>query len=157
MSVSAEPVFHIAVCRDVQASPETVYDLITDLTRIGEHSPETVSASWIEGDSAAVGSRFKGRNKMGFLTWTTVSTVLAAEPGRVFSFSTSSSDTTWTYTLEPVPHGTRVTETMQKDGDQPGPIRVLQRLAGVSDRHAHLRAGMTTTLERVAASAEKGI
>ena len=73
-----------------------------------------------------------------------------------FSFSTSApSRSTWTYTLEPIPDGTRVTETMRKDGDQPGPIRAMQRLAGVRDRQAHLAAGMTTTLERLAASAEK--
>jgi hypothetical protein len=31
---------------------------------------------------------------------------------------------------------------------------VLQRLAGVTDRAEHLRAGMTATLERLAAIAE---
>lgn len=158
MGVTTQPVFHIAVSRDVAAPPDVVYALITDLTRVGEHSPETVSAWWVEGDSAGVGARFKGRNKLGFMSWSTVSTVIAAERGRLFSFATSApSHTTWTYTLEATACGTRVTETMRKDGEQLGPIRAMQRLAGVRDRHAHLQAGMTTTLERLAASAEKEI
>lgn len=47
--------------------------------------------------------------------------------------------------------GTRVTESMTKDEEQPLPIRVLQRFVGrVTDREAHLRAGMEQTLERLA-------
>ena len=158
MSVITQPVFHIEVSRDIAAPPDDVYALLTDLNRVGQHSPETVSASWLDGGSVGVGARFRGRNRLGLLCWSTVSTVLAAEPGRRFSFVTSApSRTTWTYTLEPTTGGTRVTETMRKDDEQPGHIRALQRLAGVRDRRAHLDAGMTTTLERLAASADKEI
>ena len=153
---ASTPAFDISVTREVAASPEAVYALIADVTRVGEHSPETVSAQWVEGTPTEVGARFKGRNKLGFLSWTTVSTVVTAEPGRRFVFETSApSRTTWSYVLEPTAGGTRVTESMRKDGGQPAPIRVLQRLAGVRDRHAHLHAAMTTTLQRLAASAEK--
>ena len=43
MSVTTEPVFDIAVSRDVGAPPDVLYGLITDLTKVGEHSPETIS------------------------------------------------------------------------------------------------------------------
>lgn len=153
----SQPVFDITVTREIAAPPERLYDLLTDLSRVGELSPEAVSARWVEGDGPAVGARFKGRNKLGrFVSWTTVCTVRQAEPGRRFVFETSApSRTTWSYTFEPVAGGTRVTEAMTKDHEQPAPIRALQRLAGVSDRQAHLRSGMTTTLanlDRLAAT-----
>jgi len=75
MSVTTEPVFDIAVSRDVGAPPDVLYGLITDLTKVGEHSPETISASWIEGDTARVGSRFKRseRRSVDQLSWLGIS------------------------------------------------------------------------------------
>ena len=64
------------------------------------------------------------------------------------------SGATWTYTFDPVPGGVQVTESMRQDRPSPFLIRMLQRRAGVTDRAANLRAGMTTTLERVAVAAE---
>jgi hypothetical protein len=59
--------------------------------------------------------------------------------------------TTWRYELASVKGGTEVTETMTKAGAQYAPIRWTQNLVGVRDRGAHLRAGMQTTLDRLAA------
>ncbi|MDO9457832.1 SRPBCC family protein [Nocardioides sp.] len=148
-----QPAFAVAATRHVAAPPEAVWSLVADVTRVGEHSPETVRARWLTGSPAAVGATFEGRNRLGFLTWSTVATVTAADPGRRFAFTTSApSLTTWTYTFEPAAGGTLVTESMRKEHPQPAPIRWLQRLAGVRDRAAHLEAGMTTTLERLAAT-----
>ena len=40
---------------DIQASPEAVYDLISDLPRMGEWSPENIGGEWQDG--AAAGGR----------------------------------------------------------------------------------------------------
>ena len=81
--------------------------------------------------------------------------VTRAEPGRAFGFDVPPpSRSSWLFEIEPAPGGCRVTESMQRDGAQPLPIRVLQRLAGVTDRAEHLRAGMVATLDRLAAVAE---
>lgn len=151
--MTAPPALSVTVTREVAAPPDDLYALVTDLGTVGDRSPETLSARWLSG-SGEVGSTFKGRNRLGFLTWSTVSTVTEAVPGTRFSFTTSApSRSTWTYTFEPVDGGTRVTESMRKDDRQPAPIRWMQRLAGVRDRSAHLEAGMTTTLERLASAA----
>ena len=147
------PAFDLTVSRVIPAEPQALYAIVTEVGRMGELSPETRSTQWVEGDGPVVGARFKGRNKLGWLSWTTIATVTEAEPGARFAFEISPpSRTTWTYTFEAVPGGTRVTESMRKDSDQPAPIRLLQRLAGVRDRREHLRAGMTTTLERLEAA-----
>jgi len=48
----------------VRASAEMVYDRISDVTRMGEWSPENQGGEWLDGATgAAVGARFRSRNK----------------------------------------------------------------------------------------------
>src|SRR5687768_14377997 len=54
----------------VEAPPERCYALVTDIGRMGEWSPETVRAQWLDGATApAVGARFRGTNKEGVIRW----------------------------------------------------------------------------------------
>lgn len=147
----------VSVTRVVEAPAEVVYDLLSDVTRMGEFSPENTGAEWLGGATGPlVGARFKGANRLGSLRWTTKPTVTAADRGRLFAFEVPGrAGSTWTYTFDPVPGGVRVTESMHQDRVTPLPIRFLQRRAGVTDRAEHLRAGMALTLDRVAAVAER--
>ncbi len=139
----------------IPARPETVYDLVTDITRMGEWSPETVSARWLDGASkAAVGARFKGTNVLGSTKWVTTPTISAAVRGQVFAFEVpGKSGGQWRYEFEQVPGGTRVVESVHQDRPSPFIIRLLQRKAGVTDRSEHLRQGIATTLTRLSAAA----
>jgi Polyketide cyclase / dehydrase and lipid transport len=142
----------VTVSTVIAANPETLYDLVTDVTNMGHLSPETTSATWI-GDAtvAAPGVRFKGSNAIGKVTWSTKPTITAADHGRRFAFQVPGrSGAHWEYRFDAVDGGTRVTESMSQERRSPAPIRFLQRRAGVTDRAAHLRQGMTTTLERLA-------
>jgi ribosome-associated toxin RatA of RatAB toxin-antitoxin module len=47
----------------VSCSPETLYDMVSDVTRMGEWSPICKSCWWDEGDGPSVGSWFTGRNE----------------------------------------------------------------------------------------------
>src|SRR6202789_439758 len=97
--------------------PERVWDLVSDVTRIGSYSPETFEAEWIEGGTGpAVGAKFRGhvkRNGIGPIYWTTC-TVLECEPGKVFTFGAGAGDKPRRargYRLEPSGDGTDVTES----------------------------------------------
>ena len=72
------------------ASADRVWDLASDITRVGEISPETFEAEWPGGASGPeVGARFRGhvrRNGRGPVYWT-VCTVVACDPGREFAFA----------------------------------------------------------------------
>ncbi len=142
----------------IVAQPERLYGLVSDVTRMGEWSPETVGADWLDGAlGPAVGARFKGRNKRR-LSWATTSTVTAADPGRRFSFATGKApDTTWTYTFAPAGDGTDVTESFEIT-KPPGALgRFLCRLAlGISwsERETDLVRSMEQTLNRLKAEAE---
>lgn len=145
----ARPALSVRVSRTVPAAPDRVYALVSDITRMGEWSPETYAARWRE-----PGRRFTGSNRIGpFYRWRMAATVTEAVPGRVFGFTTAwPSSSTWRYELEPVDGGTRVTESMTRATPQMAAVRAVQRLVGVTDRAAHLRAGMATTLERLDAA-----
>lgn len=145
----------VSVTRTIHARPDTVYDLISDITRMSTFSPETTSAQWLSGaDHAAVGARFKGTNAIGRTRWSTKPTVTAAERGVRFAFTVPGrSGPEWIYLLIPTPGGTRVTESMSQSAASPALIRLLRRAAGVTDREEHLRQGMITTLDRLAAAA----
>jgi uncharacterized protein YndB with AHSA1/START domain len=97
----------------IDAPPEKVYALVSDVTRTGEWSAETHTCVWIDGATgAAVGARFKGSNKRGVLRWSTKPTVTIADPGREFAFDVGK-DTRWSYKLTPKDGGTELTESFE--------------------------------------------
>jgi len=140
------PALHITVNRVIPATPEAVYAVISDVTSIGERSPESRGATWIQR-----GKRFMGYNRIGpFYHWGTLCTVTEATPGRTFAFHVAwPSRTTWRYDLTAVDEGTLVIETMTKQQPQYAPIRWIQSAVGVDDRGTDLRKGMETTLKRL--------
>lgn len=155
MSNAKPQPLQISVERVIEASPETIYHLISDITRMGEWSPECIEASWI-GDATepTVGARFKGKNRLGFSRWTTKPTVTEADPGRTFAFKVpGKAGAFWRYELEATAHGTRVTESMEQEAPLNAFIHFLQRRNGVHDRAANLSQAMTLTLERIDAAA----
>lgn len=145
----------------IEASPEVIYDLVTDVSRMGDWSPECVQGEWLEGTAApAVGARFMGRNRHGFARWSNKPRVTAADRGREFSFVVPDPlghDTTrWTYRFEPVATGTEVTETFELLRDLPLYLRLSDRwFMGVQDRKADLESNMRATLQALKTEAER--
>jgi hypothetical protein len=143
----------------VEAPPGDVYALVSDVTRMGEWSPETTSADWVDGATGPeVGARFKGRNRHGLARWSTTPRVVAADPGREFAFTTTwlgKDNTRWTYRFEPDGSGTRVTESFEMLVDVPWYFTTSERwLMKVKDRKADLEAAMAETLERLKVAVE---
>ena len=152
------PGVHGSVTVSMNADPETIWSLLSDVTRIGSFSPETFEAEWIEGATGpAVGARFRGhvkRNGIGPIYWTTCE-VTESEPGRVFAFHVLTGrrpTNTWKYELAPTPDGTTdVTESFQLAPVLP--LRIYWTLAGWARGRTNER-GMRQTLERVKAQVE---
>lgn len=148
----------VTVDRPIAAPAETVWAMISDVTRMGEWSPETTSCSWIGGSSGpAVGAKFKGRNARGKRSWSTTCVVTECEPGRTFGFLVKGGPLDvahWSYTLtESTDGGCQVTERWE---DRRGRLlkATSKPVSGVSDRVSHNRAGMEATLAALAAAAE---
>jgi putative intracellular protease/amidase len=146
------PALHVSVSRVIPADPLTVCDHLSDITTIGQRSPETHAAKWI-----THGKKFKGYNHIGPLyRWSTVCKVTADVPGRTFAFDVAwPSKTSWRYDLTALNDATEVTLTMTKMQPQAAPVLAIQRLVGVHDRAQHLRTGMDQTLERLAQQVQR--
>jgi hypothetical protein len=133
----------------VEATPEACYALVSDVTRMGEWSPETVRVQWLDGATApVVGARFRGTNKQGIIRWSTKPLILTVEPAREFAFRTK--ETIWRYRFEAEGTGTRITESFEVE-HYPW---FLQIVAPQRRRQPEMVAGMRTTLERIKAVAE---
>ena len=151
---------HDSVSIEIAAPPDRVYELVSDITRMGEWSPETYHCEWKKGATGpAVGARFKAKNKGGRgPSWFNTPVVTAAVPGREFAFNRSGpgiGSYTWRYELEEVPTGTRLTESFTAERPLGKAMTwITMKWTGSSDRDADLREGMTTTLARVKAAAE---
>lgn len=109
-----------SVTVEMAADPHAIYQLVSDVTRIGEWSPECCRAEWLGAAAGpAVGARFKGHNKWKLNRWARVCEVVEAEPGRVFAFRTvpgrgpSADSSTWRYEIESIESGSRVTESYE--------------------------------------------
>jgi ribosome-associated toxin RatA of RatAB toxin-antitoxin module len=98
----------------VQASAETVYDLVSDITRTGEWSPVCKACWWDDENSAGqVGAWFTGRNELPHRTWETRSQVVAAERGREFAWVVGGKFVRWGFTMAPADAGTTLTESWE--------------------------------------------
>lgn len=153
--VTAAGTIHIA------ATPEVIYDLVSDVTRMGEWSPECTKAEWLNGATGpSVGAKFRGRNRHGLMRWTTTPRIVVAEPGREFSFVAPDIlgyDTArWTYRFDPTASGTEVTEVCEILRDLPLFMRWAVRWGmGVEDRKADLEANIRSTLDALKADVER--
>lgn len=99
----------------VDATPEEVYAVVTDVSRVAEWSHECRGAVWLDGASGpAVGVRFRGTNKVDRFGWSRVCTITALEPGRAFAYRTSGGtppdSTDWSFEFRPEGAGTRVVQ-----------------------------------------------
>ncbi|TWG98145.1 polyketide cyclase/dehydrase/lipid transport protein [Nocardioides sp. J9] len=143
----------------VKAPVEEVWALVSDVTRIGEFSPETFEARWTHGATGPeAGARFKGhvkRNGVGPTYWTPC-TVTRCVENEVFEFGVGLDDkpvNTWGYRMATENGGTRVTEYFRLTPSWwiRGYWLVLGRLRGRTNER-----GMRTTLERMKSVLEEG-
>lgn len=97
----------------VARSPEVLYDMVSDVTRMGEWSPVCQACWWDDGDGPRAGAWFTGRNELPERTWETRSQVVAADRGREFAFEVNSGWVRWGYTFTAVDSGTQITESWE--------------------------------------------
>jgi uncharacterized protein YndB with AHSA1/START domain len=149
---------HDSVTVHMAASPERVWELVSDVTRIGRYSPETFEAEWIDGATGpAVGAKFRGhvkRNEKGPVYWTTC-TVSDCEPGKTFAFGVGNKPdaplNVWRYDIVAAGDGCDVTESFTLAPTWA--LKLYWTCLGWA-RGKTNRNGMRRTLERVRDDAE---
>ena len=96
----------------IARSPEDLYDMVSDVTRMGDWSPVCKASWWHEGDGPTVGAHFTGRNELADRTWEMECEVVAAARPTAFAWVTMTG-TRWGYSFRPVDGGTEITESWE--------------------------------------------
>ncbi|GAA4119633.1 SRPBCC family protein [Nocardioides fonticola] len=142
----------------VDASPSAVWATLTDLSRMGEWSPETVAMLPLKPGGLRVGQWYLGINRRKAFVWPTRNVLAVLEPERALAWDTTSSGARWIWELEDAGEGrTRVVHRRPvPDGVTRLSAIVAPLLLGGADGHAdELEAGMATTLERLRRAVER--
>ena len=144
-----------AVSVTADAGIDEVWDLVRDVTRVGEWSHECVGAEWLDQSTSAVpGARFRGRNRSGLFRWGRVCEVLAAEPyelvWRTVPTRLYPDSTEWRIALDAVDGRTRITQRFRVLR-APKVLSVLYAL--VIPGHRDRSAALVADLERLGAAA----
>lgn len=144
----------------VRASGETIYDLVSDITRTGEWSPVCTSCWWDDdAEAGRVGAWFTGRNELPDRTWETRSEVVAAARGREFAWVVGGSFVRWGFSLAATEIGTKLTETWEF---LPAGIAMFEEKFGdqahvqIADRTQQALEGIPRTLAAIKQIAESG-
>ena len=148
----------------VEAPPERVWALVSDIFLMPGLSAELQRVEWLDGaTSPALGHRFTGRSANPALgEWETVSTIVACDEPRCFAWAVGDPDhpsTTWRFTLRPDGPGTVLEQWAQL-----GPARSGLSLAidAMPDKEAkivfvrlrEMEAGLTGNLAAIKKLAE---
>ena len=144
----------------IARSPEDLYDMVSDVTRMGEWSPVCRKCWWDDGDGPRVGAWFTGRNEAPDRDpWETRSQVVAAAPGKEFAFAVGGVWTRWGYTFTRVSGGTQVTESWEV---LPAGVKRFEERFGadagrqLANRFEAARTGIPATLAALKRAAESG-
>ncbi|MBS44521.1 MAG: polyketide cyclase [Nocardioides sp.] len=142
---------------EIDATPEEVWALVTDLPRMASWSPQVVRTT-IAADEIGEGVRFTNLNRQWkVLHWPTKGKVVRFEPYRDFAFRIAENRTIWSFELTPTATGTKVVQRREV----PDGISVLSIalttvvLGGVGRFTDRLERGMDETLARIKADAER--
>ncbi|QIX28498.1 SRPBCC family protein [Nocardioides sp. JQ2195] len=141
---------------EIDATPEAVWALVTDLPRMASWSPQVVKTI-VRGDGISLGTRAVNINRRGFLVWPTRSKVVRLAPHTDFAFQVLDNNSVWSFQLEPTTAGTRVTQRREAPNGTTRISSVLvdKVLGGQDTFQSELRDGMRQTLRRIKADAER--
>ncbi|MEM7092426.1 MAG: SRPBCC family protein [Actinomycetota bacterium] len=141
---------------EIGASAEAIYDMVSDITRMGEWSPEAVGGRWLDGATGAEGDWFVGENETPDRSWERECQVAAAEPGRDFTFvvgGVEANCTWWSYEMDAIDGGaTRLTERWWMVNKTPAMAAASQEQ--FDGRVAYTEEMLHTTLAAIKAAAE---
>jgi Polyketide cyclase / dehydrase and lipid transport len=148
---------HAVVTLHIDAEPLHVWELVSDITKMGTYSPEVFEAEWLDGATGpAVGARYRGhvkRNEIGPKYWTKCE-ITECVPGEVFEFAVminGKASNTWRYEFAASDGGTDATESFRLPDNL---LSKIWRPLGGFLRENRNRRDMLRTLERVKAAAE---
>ena len=142
----------ISTMVEIKASPDQVWQVVSDLGRMPEFSPELRKAFVV--GRPGVGANIIGINRRKAVVWPTTSKVVRWEPVKAVAWKVRESGATWVYELEPTEGGTRVTGRRVLPKFTFGTSFLAPVIGGAEGHDAELAEGIQTTLERIRTAVE---
>ncbi|TFI45768.1 SRPBCC family protein [Rhodococcus sp. 1R11] len=141
---------------DIDASPQAVWSVVSDLQRMGEWSPQCMKMK-VFGGPVGKGTRTLNINRKGLLVWPTSAKVVTFEPNKALAFRIVENKTIWSYTLTPTATGTTVVEKREAPSGTSAVSSLLVKriLGGIDEFDVELVEGMNSTLRRIKTESEK--
>ena len=146
----------ISASVELAAPPETVWELVSDVSRMSDWSPECRKIVVLGSPKQGVGTKFIGLNRRGWAVWPTTSKVVRFEPGKAVAWRTRESGATWSYEIAPTASGTSLTGRRELPSYTIGTKLMAPIIGGAGGHDQELAEGIRTTLERIKATVEKG-
>jgi uncharacterized protein YndB with AHSA1/START domain len=150
----------------VDAPPERVWAVVSDVEAMPRMSDELQSVEWLDGATGpALGARFVGRSKHeAFGEWATTSHVIECDPPRVFAWAVGDPDVPsaiWRFRLAPKDGGTELSQWMQLGPGRSGLSFAIDRMPEKEQKIVFVRMreferNITRTLEQIKKRAEAG-
>ncbi len=150
----------------LEASPHRVWDLITDVERMVEFSPECVEIRWLGGARGPeVGARFAGTSRVGSFEWTRNCTITAFDAPELFAYDVAdeadaASQSRWMFEVRAEGDGCSLTQRFSHVPTGRSTIRLMAERdpdaaeRTVAERSRVLTSGMRRTLEALRAALE---
>lgn len=148
---------------DIDASPERVWELVSDINVPARFSTEFVGAEWVDSDGPRLGASFTGRNAREDRQWQTTCYVVACDPSRAFAWNVGNPDepsAMWRFDLEAIGDGTRLRQHMNIGTRRSGTSRAMEEDPGQAEqilarRRDQLRRNMELTTQGIKGLAEE--
>ncbi|WP_067893545.1 SRPBCC family protein [Nocardia vaccinii] len=148
----------------VDAPPQRVWEIVSDVTLMPQFSDELQAASWLgEATGPVVGNAFLGSNSHPALgEWQTTSYVVECEAPNTFAWAVNDPENptaTWRFTLEPRAGGTALREWMRLGPARSGLSLAIDRMPDKEEKIVFVRmrefeSAMTATVAAIKSRAE---
>lgn len=148
----------------INASPERVWELVSDIELMPELSPELRSVEWQDGATGpAPGARFIGRSEHEALgQWETTSHIVDFDPPKSFGWAVEDPDNPtaiWRFTVVPEGDGTLLRQWMQMGPARSGLSLAIDRMPDKEQKIVFVRlreheTNMTGVVARIKDLAE---
>ncbi|HAE53869.1 MAG TPA: hypothetical protein DEB59_11850 [Acidimicrobiaceae bacterium] len=156
----SEPIMSHSESIEINASPETVWSLVTNMERYGEWSSENTGGYWRKNEDGVpgtgeVGDEFVGINRRGDDEWKALVEIIVREENKAFAFVTGGSAMNlihWRYDIEPTDSGTTLTESWALMNLSP--LMIEHGDEEIQYRAANAKESITATLKGMKAAAE---
>lgn len=138
---------------EIKASPEKVWELVSDLKRMGEWSPQCRKVVVRGGGPVTLGTKTINVNKRGLLVWPTTAKVVRFEPNKEIAYRITENGSIWSFTITPTEAGVKLTERREAPNNTKKVSQVLINVAmgGEKPFDAELVDGMNQTLGKIKA------